>query len=216
MKRFLDFFVASVALIILFPLLLLIYFLVAVTSEGPALFTQVRMGENNKEFYIYKFRTMKMNTPNIATNDFHDCENYITKVGKLLRKTSLDELPQLFNILNGTMSFVGPRPVIIEEKEVIRLRTICGVHKVTPGLTGWAQVNGRDTIGDEEKVQLDYEYATKRTILMDFKIILLTFIKVFKQSDIRQPNNSELVKQEYIVEEDIQLLEEDASYLNVK
>jgi O-antigen biosynthesis protein WbqP len=161
------------------------------TSRGPALFKQVRMGKDNKEFNIYKFRTMRINTPNIATNDFHDADKYITKVGRILRKTSLDELPQLFNIFEGTMSFIGPRPVIIEETEVINLRTLCGVYKLKPGLTGWAQVNGRDSISNEEKVKLDYEYSQRIGILIDIKIILLTIIKVFSQSDIREPNSTD-------------------------
>jgi len=193
MKRFLDIVVSALMIIILSPLLLLIYIMIETTSRGPALFKQVRMGKDNKEFNIYKFRTMKINTPNIATSDFHDADKYITKIGKLLRKTSLDELPQLFNIFEGTMSFVGPRPIIIEEQEVIKMRTLCGVHKIKPGLTGWAQVNGRDSISNEEKVKLDYEYMRKMGFLMDAKIILLTAFKVFRQADIREPNNSEVV-----------------------
>jgi O-antigen biosynthesis protein WbqP len=193
MKRFLDIVVSALMIIILSPLLLLIYIMIETTSRGPALFKQVRMGKDNKEFNIYKFRTMKINTPNIATNDFHDADKYITKVGKLLRKTSLDELPQLFNIFEGTMSFVGPRPIIIEEQEVIKMRTLCGVHKIKPGLTGWAQVNGRDSISNEEKVKLDYDYMQNMGFLMDAKIIFLTAFKVFKQADIREPNNSEVV-----------------------
>lgn len=131
---------------------------------------------------------MKINAPNLATNDFHDADIYITKVGRFLRKTSLDELPQLFNIFQGTMSFVGPRPVIIEEKEVINLRTDCGVNKIKPGLTGWAQVNGRDSLTNEAKVKLDYEYSKKISFIMDAKIIILTVFKVFRQVDIREPN----------------------------
>lgn len=198
MKRVFDFVLALIMLIILSPLLLTIHFIIAATSPGPALFKQIRMGKDNKEFYIYKFRTMKMNTPNIATIDFHDVDQYVTGIGKILRKTSLDELPQLYNIVNGTMSFVGPRPVIIEEKDVIKMRTLYGVYKLTPGLTGWAQVNGRDNLRCEEKVKLDYEYSQKQCMLMDIKIILLTFIKVFKQSDIRLPNNSEVAREEVI------------------
>jgi O-antigen biosynthesis protein WbqP len=193
MKRILDFIFALVLLIILFPVLMTIYLLVEMTSDGPALFKQLRMGQDNKEFYIYKFRTMKMNTPNIATIDFHDVEQYITKVGKFLRKTSLDELPQLYNILEGTMSFVGPRPLIVDEREVLNMRTLCGVYQLTPGLTGWAQVNGRDNIRNDEKVRLDYEYSLRKCLLFDLKIILLTGIKVFKQADIRKPNNSDVV-----------------------
>lgn len=195
MKRFFDFVLALVMLIVLSPLLLIIHISITATSPGPALFKQLRMGKGNKEFYIYKFRTMKMNTPNIATINFHDVDQYITGIGKLLRKTSLDELPQLYNILNGTMSFVGPRPVIIEENDVIKMRTLYGVYKLTPGLTGWAQINGRDNLCCEEKVKLDYEYSQNQSMLMDIKIILLTFIKVFKQSDIRLPNNSDMVKE---------------------
>ena len=127
---------------------------------------------------------MKMSAPNVATVDFYNADDYVTSVGKYLRKTSLDELPQLFNILNGTMSFVGPRPLILEEKEVTNMRTLCGVHKLTPGLTGWAQVNGRDNIHFEDKVKLDYEYLERKGFFFDLYIIFLTVLKVFSQSDI--------------------------------
>ena len=129
---------------------------------------------------------MRVNTPNIATNDFSNASDYITKTGRFIRKTSLDEIPQLFNILKGDMSIVGPRPVILEEVELIELRQMYNVDKILPGITGWAQINGRDNIGNEEKVKYDYEYLTKKSIIMDLYIIVMTALKVLKRSDIKE------------------------------
>lgn len=184
MERIINFVAALVLIIILLPIMALVFLLIKLFDEGPAIFKQARTGKDNKTFYIYKFRTMKMSAPNVATVDFYNADDYVTSVGKYLRKTSLDELPQLFNILNGTMSFVGPRPLILEEKEVTNMRTLCGVHKLTPGLTGWAQVNGRDNIHFEDKVKLDYEYLERKGFFFDLYIIFLTVLKVFSQSDI--------------------------------
>ena len=149
------------------------------------IFKQLRAGKGSKPFYIYKFRSMKIETPNIATNDFTDSHVYITRIGKIIRKTSIDEIPQLFNILKGDMSIVGPRPVILEEVDLIELRKSYNIDKILPGITGWAQINGRDNIGNEEKVKYDYEYLMNKSFTMDLYIIVMTALKVLKRSDIK-------------------------------
>lgn len=185
-KRIVDVICSLLGIIILSPILIIVSILIKLESKGPIIFKQVRAGKNSKPFYIYKFRSMKTNTPNIATNDFNNASDYITKVGRFIRKTSLDEIPQLFNILKGDMSIVGPRPVILEEVELIELRQMYNVDKILPGITGWAQINGRDNIGNEEKVKYDYEYLTKKSIIMDLYIIVMTALKVLKKSDIKE------------------------------
>lgn len=185
-KRIVDVICSLLGIIVLSPILIIVSILIKLESKGPIIFKQVRAGKNSKPFYIYKFRSMKTNTPNIATNDFNNASDYITKVGRFIRKTSLDEIPQLFNILKGDMSIVGPRPVILEEVELIELRQMYNVDKILPGITGWAQINGRDNIGNEEKVKYDYEYLTKKSIIMDLYIIVMTALKVLKRSDIKE------------------------------
>ena len=185
-KRIVDVICSLLGIIILSPILSIVSILIKLESKGPIIFKQVRAGKNSKPFYIYKFRSMKTNTPNIATNDFNNASDYITKTGRFIRKTSLDEIPQLFNILKGDMSIVGPRPVILEEVELIELRQMYNVDKILPGITGWAQINGRDNIGNEEKVKYDYEYLTKKSIIMDLYIIVMTALKVLKRSDIKE------------------------------
>ena len=185
-KRIVDVICSLLGIIILSPILIIVSILIKLESKGPIIFKQVRAGKNSKPFYIYKFRSMKTNTPNIATNDFNNASDYITKVGRFIRKTSLDEIPQLINILKGDMSIVGPRPVILEEVELIELRQMYNVDKILPGITGWAQINGRDNIGNEEKVKYDYEYLTKKSIIMDLYIIVMTALKVLKRSDIKE------------------------------
>ena len=185
-KRIIDVICSLLGIIVLSPVLIIVSILIKLESKGPIIFKQVRAGKNSKPFYIYKFRSMKTNTPNIATNDFNNASDYITKMGRFIRKTSLDEIPQLFNILKGDMSIVGPRPVILEEVELIELRQTYNVDKILPGITGWAQINGRDNIGNEEKVKYDYEYLTKKSIIMDLYIIVMTALKVLKRSDIKE------------------------------
>ena len=184
-KRGIDIIASICGLIILSPIFIITSILVKIESEGPIIFKQLRCGKNSKPFYIYKFRSMRIDAPNLSTNDFVDSNNYITKVGKFIRKTSIDEIPQLINILKGEMSLVGPRPVILEEKELIKLRQLSEVDKILPGITGWAQVNGRDNIGDEEKVKYDYEYFINRSFKLDIKIMLLTILQVVKKTDIK-------------------------------
>ena len=186
LKRVIDIICSILGIIVLSPVLIIVSILIKLESNGPIIFKQLRAGKDSKPFYIYKFRSMKVNTPNIATNDFSNASDYITKTGRFIRKTSLDEIPQLFNILKGDMSIVGPRPVILEEVELIELRQTYNVDKILPGITGWAQINGRDNIGNEEKVKYDYEYLTKKSIIMDLYIIVMTALKVLKRSDIKE------------------------------
>lgn len=184
-KRLIDIIMSSLGIIILSPLFLIIAILIKLESRGPVIFKQVRAGKDSEPFYIYKFRSMKMDAPNKSTNDFKDADIFITKIGKFIRKTSIDELPQLFNILKGDMSIVGPRPVILKEVGLINLRKEYNVDSILPGITGWAQINGRDNIGDEEKVKYDHEYLVKKSIKLDIYIIFITVLKVIKRSDIK-------------------------------
>ena len=184
-KRALDFALALVALAALSPLLLVIALVVKLDSPGPALFRQMRSGLHRQHFMIYKFRTMRVDTPkNKATYLLKNPKSHITPVGQFLRRTSLDELPQLINILKGEMSFVGPRPVVITEFNLIDERDKYGANDVLPGLTGLAQVSGRDKLRYKEKARLDGEYAAHITFLGDLKLILRTFTSVFTERDI--------------------------------
>ena len=186
LKRMIDVICSILGIIVLSPILIIVSILIKLESKGPIIFKQLRAGKDSKSFYIYKFRSMKVNTPNIATNDFDNASDYITKIGRFIRKTSLDEIPQLFNILKGDMSIVGPRPVILEESELIELRQTYNIDKILPGITGWAQINGRDNIDNYEKVRYDYEYLTKKSLKMDLYIIIMTALKVLKKSDIKE------------------------------
>lgn len=180
-KRFLDL-VFSIILFILFLPLGIVIFLLIKSEDiySPAIFKQIRSGKNNIPFYIYKFRSMRESAPsNIATSDFHNSHMYVTKVGKFIRSTSLDELPQLINIMKGEMSFIGPRPVIINEIELINQRIKLNAIKVLPGVTGLAQINGRDNITIEEKAYYDKVYCENVSLLFDIKILLKTIPVVF-------------------------------------
>ena len=150
----------------------------------PIFFRQKRVGKNNKLFFIYKFRTMKLDTPDIATHLLKDGVSKYTFFGPFLRKYSLDELPQLFNLIKGDMAFIGPRPALYNQKDLIQLRTKVGVDKLLPGVTGWAQINGRDELSIEEKVEMDFFYLNNKSMLLDMKILFLTFIKVFKAEGV--------------------------------
>lgn len=185
LKRIFDFIFGIILLIILSPLLLIIALAVKIDSHGKALFKQKRMGQHRKPFIVYKFRTMYKETPkNKASHELDNRDSYITKIGHWLRVTSLDELPQLFNIIKGEMSFVGPRPVILTEGELIEKRKENGIYKLKPGVTGYAQINGRDNVDIDEKVELDKYYLENNSLLMDLNIILKTGIKVLKREDI--------------------------------
>ncbi len=186
MKRIFDFLMSLIAIIVFSPIILIISLLVKLTSKGPVFFKQRRIGKNNEEFNILKFRTMRVDTPNVATHLLKDPSVFITPLGKFLRKTSLDELPQLVNILKGDMSVVGPRPALYNQYDLRDMRTEVGVHKLVPGLTGWAQINGRDEIPLEEKVALDKEYMSMQSFWIDTKIIFMTILKVAKRDGISE------------------------------
>ncbi len=181
LKRFLDVLFSGLMLIVLLPVLALVALLIKLDSKGPVIFKQKRVGKDKKHFHIYKFRTMRTDTPSdVPTNDLRGANSYITKLGGFLRKTSLDELPQLVNILKGEMSFIGPRPALWNQYELIRLRDECGANDVLPGLSGWAQVNGRDLLGleEEKKARYDGEYARNISLGFDLKCLALTVVNV--------------------------------------
>lgn len=189
MKRVLDFIISLFALIILSPLFLIVSVCILISDGSPVFFRQKRVGKNNELFEIYKFRTMKRGTENVASNDLSDANVKITKFGKILRATSIDELPQLLNILNGTMSLIGPRPLIPEETKIRELRQKYNVYSVRPGITGWAQVNGRDNVSSEKKALLDKEYVEKQSLLFDIKIFFMTIHQVLCRKDVNEGNN---------------------------
>ena len=174
-KRLFDIAVSAAALTLLSPLFLVVAIVIRLDSEGSAIFSQRRVGKNGNPFQVYKFRTMKISAPHeTATSDLSDPYAHITRVGRFLRKTSIDELPQLFNVLRGDMSLIGPRPLIQSESDVHKLRMREGVYDVRPGVTGWAQVNGRDCVPAEEKVYFDREYVMHRSVLFDAMIFFRT------------------------------------------
>jgi len=179
-KRAIDFLLSVCALITLSLPMLMIYVIVCCCSEGGGIYFSKRLGRNNKPFYMAKFRTMKIGTPIVGSDKLTNPEIYFTPFGRILRKTSLDELPQLWNILKGDMSIIGPRPALFNQDKLIELRNISGLHILRPGLTGWAQINGRDLISDETKVQLDKEYMSYSSLFFDLKILLKTILYVFK------------------------------------
>ena len=178
----------SIILLILFGIpVLFIVVAIRLTSKGPAIHWSKRIGKNNVIFLMPKFRTMRIDTPQVATHLLSSSgktENYITPVGSFLRKTSLDELPQIWSVLVGDMNLVGPRPALFNQDDLKELRTACGVHMLTPGVTGWAQINGRDEIAIPQKVKLDKEYLDRRSFWFDLKILFLTAYKVIKGSDV--------------------------------
>ena len=186
-KRLIDIIGSLIGLIVLSPVFVITAIAIKIESPGPIIFKQIRVGKNSETFCIYKFRSMReRGTPILSTEEFTNATSFITKTGRFIRKTSIDELPQLINILKGEMSIVGPRPVIEKEEELIEARKIYGVDKILPGITGWAQVNGRDDINVEEKVKYDYEYMKNQNILLDIKIILMTVFKVIKSEGIKK------------------------------
>ncbi len=200
MKRFLDVLFSLVLLIILSPLFLIISILIKLNSKGTVFFTQMRIGRNNNLFKFYKFRTMRVGTPNVATDELGDAKSYITSVGKVLRKTSLDEIPQLINILKGDMTFVGPRPALYNQYNLKELRTKAGVHALVPGVTGWAQINGRDHNDDFQKTELDRYYLNHKSLKLDLKIVLMTVFKVLRAEGILEGGNKRPQVMEQAVE----------------
>ena len=170
--------------IIIFPLAILIGLLIWLTSKGPAIHWSSRVGKENEIFKMPKFRTMRLNTPDIATHLIENADQFVTPIGRFLRKTSLDELPQLWSILKGDMAFVGPRPALYNQDDLIVLRTQKGIHRLTPGVTGWAQIHGRDDLPIPEKVEMDFYYIRNRSTALDLNIIWRTFFTVFKSKGI--------------------------------
>jgi O-antigen biosynthesis protein WbqP len=184
MKRMLDFMLASFAIVLMAAPTIVIALFVRLTSAGPALYWSNRVGKNNTIFRMPKFRSMYAGTPAVATHLLQDPDSYVTPIGRFLRKTSLDELPQLWSILKGDMSFVGPRPALFNQVDLITLRTESGVHELVPGLTGWAQVTGRDELPIPQKVQRDLEYLRRKSFWFDLRILWLTAIKVLRRDDV--------------------------------
>lgn len=194
MQRFFDFFISLIFLILFSPIFLIVAIFIKLNSKGSVFFIQDRIGKNNEIFKLYKFRTMKVGTPNVATDKLTDAKSYLTAVGKILRKTSLDELPQLINILKGEMTFVGPRPALYNQYNLKDLRTNAGVHMLLPGITGWAQINGRDHNDDTQKTQLDKYYLENKSLGLDIKILYLTVFKVLRADGVVEGPNKNNVK----------------------
>ncbi len=184
MKYIFDVLLGVLAFLLLAPLMLLVVIAVRLSSKGPALYWSDRVGKNNKIFKMPKFRSMLIDTPAVATHLLDNPDTYWSPIGGFLRRSSLDELPQLFSVLKGDMSFVGPRPALYNQDDLIALRTEKGVDKLSPGITGWAQVNGRDELSIPDKVALDAEYLDRQSFWFDMKILWMTFLKVMKRDGV--------------------------------
>jgi len=184
LKRIFDILISFNAILFLSPILLLVFLFIKVFSNGPALYWSDRIGRKNIVFRMPKFRSMLIETPAVATHLLKDPEQYLTPIGSFLRRSSLDELPQLWSIFRGDMSFVGPRPALFNQKDLITLRNAAGVNELLPGLTGWAQVNGRDELPIHKKVALDVEYMKRQSLWLDVKILYLTVLKVVNQDGL--------------------------------
>ncbi|HEY6125946.1 MAG TPA: sugar transferase [Steroidobacteraceae bacterium] len=184
MKRAFDLLLALGAAVVLVPLALLVALAVAVTSRGPILYWSDRVGRNNVNFRMPKFRSMRVGTPPVATHLLADADRHLTPIGSFIRRSSLDELPQLWSILRGHMSFVGPRPALYNQEDLIALRTARGVHVLTPGLTGWAQINGRDELPIPVKVEFDAVYLARRSFWFDLQILWRTAINVLRRTGV--------------------------------
>ncbi|MEX0377803.1 sugar transferase [Bacillus sp. S4] len=187
MKRIIDFIISLLGLIVLSPIIVILIFCIKIDSKGSVLFKQRRIGKEKKEFYILKFRTMRIDTPkDTPTHLLEDPEKYITKVGKFLRKTSLDELPQILNIIKGEMSIVGPRPALWNQYDLIQERDKYEANDILPGLTGWAQINGRDELPIDIKASLDGEYAKKLSLSFDVRIFFKTLSSVVTSEGVKE------------------------------
>jgi len=195
-KRFFDIVLSLLAIVLLSWLFIIISFAIVIDDPGPVLFTQKRVGKNKKLFKILKFRSMKMNTPHdTPTHMLKNPDQYITRVGKFLRKTSLDELPQIFNILVGQMSIIGPRPALWNQDDLVAERDKYGANDMRPGLSGWAQINGRDELEIQVKARLDGEYVEKMSFAMDWKCFWKTIISVLKREGVVEGGTGALVKE---------------------
>lgn len=190
MKRTVDLLLASAGLLLAGPLMLMIAVAVKISSPGPVLYWSDRIGRDNRIFRMPKFRTMRVDTPQVATHLLRSARYYVTPLGRFLRSTSLDELPQLWSILVGDMSLVGPRPALFNQDDLIQARTQRGVHRLTPGVTGWAQINGRDELEIPKKVELDAYYLDRRSLALDLKILWWTVFKVLRQEGIAQADET--------------------------
>ena len=177
--------IAVMLLILLLPLCCVITLIILVEDGYPFIFVQKRTGFNKSIFNIYKFRTMKTNTPNMSTNHFKNGNNFILKSGLIIRKLSLDEIPNILNIIKGEMKFIGPRPAIPSQKKLIESRLVLGIYNLYPGVTGLAQVNGRDNINDDEKVYFEKKYLDNKSVILDFKILVLTMMQIFKFNSVK-------------------------------
>ena len=184
MKRIFDLTFGILVLAVLIIPMLIIFIIIILTSKGSSLYWSDRIGKNNIIFKMPKFRTMLVSTPDVATHLLVDADAYVSPIGRLLRATSLDEFPQLFSVLKGDMSFVGPRPALYNQKDLIALRIERGVDKLLPGITGWAQVNGRDELSIADKVALDVEYMNRKSFWFDVKILCITLLKVVKKDGV--------------------------------
>lgn len=185
MKRLFDITLSFILLALFIVPMILLALLVKLTSNGPILYWSERVGRGNRIFLMPKFRTMRTDTPAVATHLLRDPDCYLTPIGKFLRKSSLDELPQLYSILRGEMAFVGPRPALYNQDDLVALRTEKGVHLLTPGLTGWAQINGRDELPIPVKVDFDAYYLRNRSFLLDINILFMTFFKVLRREGVQ-------------------------------
>ena len=184
MKRLFDLFTGIVLFVLLVIPILLIMIAIRLTSKGPSLYWSDRIGKDNETFKMPKFRSMRIDTPTVATHLLNNPSAYLSPIGGFLRRSSLDELPQLFSVLKGDMSFVGPRPALFNQDDLIALRKEKGVDRLLPGITGWAQVNGRDELSIPEKVDLDVEYLNRQSFWFDIKILWMTFLKVIKRDGV--------------------------------
>jgi O-antigen biosynthesis protein WbqP len=184
LKRIFDVVISSIICVLMAVPIILIALAVKLTSKGPILYWSERVGQNNRIFRMPKFRSMKTDAPQIATHLLNNPKSHLTPIGGVLRRSSVDELPQLFSVLCGDLSLVGPRPALFNQYDLISLRSLHGVHNLIPGITGWAQVNGRDDLSIAEKVLLDCEYLTKQSLLFDLKILGLTILKIVRQEGV--------------------------------
>lgn len=184
-KRLIDIVLSFIAIVILLIPIAIISLIILITDPGPIFFTQKRFGKDKKFFKILKFRTMKVDTPDVPTHKLKNPEQYVTSIGKILRKLSLDELPQIFNIFIGQMSFIGPRPALWNQEDLIKLRDKYHANDVRPGLSGWAQINGRDDVSQNVKAKLDGEYIKNLSFIFDCKCFFGTFAKVFKSEGVK-------------------------------
>ncbi|MEC0169781.1 sugar transferase [Paenibacillus graminis] len=193
-KQIVDFMMALIGILLLWPFFLIIAVIIKLTSKGPVLFKQKRLGKHKREFYILKFRTMRTDTPSdMPTHLLQDPDFFITSVGKFLRKTSLDELPQIINILKGEMSIIGPRPALWNQYDLIAERDKYRANDIKPGLTGWAQINGRDELTIEKKANLDGEYLSNISLFLDIKVFFMTILSVVKSDGVREGSTDQEV-----------------------